>query len=398
MKQALRRSRSAFSQRFGVSGEQNYYAWLQERTGVKLNVRPEVLGWSSRGQASNCPIVNEILDRYKKYSPWQLHASLKEVFVGRVSFLSPNASAESSFGSAPYIAVSEGLYVALDQCLYLWENVGRLQAKVYARVANAKLAEDELRQYIENWATKRELPEFIARTIELKRFLVGGDPSFVARYKGRAELFELRREGVSDIDFEHRKRRIYMAEGFIIGHELAHILHGHVGAPVKKVARAYLADSVAANMDALHNAGELSNEWMQELQADLTGYNELLLASNWEQVRRIGEHPLGPDRSRLGLILFCVDGIAFTILAMYLVSALGAAPTSFSTHPHPDDRLAAIINVAGKQIEQIIDNTTELDHGPEGGGYFQRIRTALEQFQVTYSICKRTLENALNEL
>ncbi|MFC3455015.1 hypothetical protein [Amycolatopsis speibonae] len=340
-------------------------------------------------------MISEILDRYQKYSPWQLHATLDEIFVGRVNSLVANASAHGTLEAAPYVAITDGLYTALDQCVVLWENVSRMQAEVLGLMHRSDPSDDDLREYIEAQIVKRELPELTSRLIDLKLFLVDKDPGFLPRYQNRTELFLLSREGVSDVDFGHRKRRLHLAEGFFIGHELAHILLGHIGSHTKPAAQEYLSRSPA--LEITDNAS-LPSAHRDEIQADLTGYREILFASTWEQMRREGFHPLGPDRSQLGLIVQCADGIAIAILAMYLLSALGTAPTNVSTHPHPNDRFTALTTMMERQLKKIIATTSEPDMGTAGRGFFERVSSTPRQVHTIYSRCKGILETALREV
>lgn len=392
MSRGLRKSQQIFSGQFGVPAEQNYYAWVSQKYGVDLPLPSKALSWNPTSQSSNCPNVCAVVKHYIRHCPWQIRSVLKSTFVGRVDRITPNAAALGAFGEQPCIAIFDGLYSAIDQCISLWEKVHRAYAVMLQQRGIEGRSDEEVKMMVTRELERRDVVDNVEKIHRLRNFLLSGDPDHVRMYAPSA--FELKEDGVPRIDLGHRSARFQITECFVIAHELAHVLLGHCSPDVvPPTAANFLSDELLRVSEFAQLDGFDSQSRNDEMQADLVGFYTLVFDSNLRYTLEFGPHrDFGRDKAYMSILIQCLDGAAIACLAIHLVSTLGIPPTSDSSHPHPDERVETLLRVTQGIIDAKISQTRETDIGPNGPGFFDRITWAPFQTNVVYEICKRILE------
>jgi hypothetical protein len=312
------------------------------------------------------------MHRFIKFTPWQLHSVARNVFAGRIPSIRAGALVHDALGQPPFvIAISDGMYTAADQCVYLWESSMRLFTDAQADLQRGHSTEDVISKLRETIMV-RGLEQRVERTVGQLRHLLRGE-HHTSLLRVSLEDIELPIAGVPKGDLRHRPTRQYVWEQFVIAHELAHIILSHLGSTGSPTATRYAQDAIhdyriLPTWDMLTNDNQRA-----EAEADLFGLFELSYATSWEMSRRAGVRAGWRDRSQLALLVQHLDGVAIATLVFYLVSALGVPAPHTSTHPHPDHRLALITEAALTRMKAIISTTSEPDEGHHNlPGFYER--------------------------
>lgn len=385
-----------FSARYGVPADINYYRWIEQAAGMKLAPNRKLLAWTPREEPSNCPNIASHMHKFAKLTSWQLHSVIRNVFVGRIPSLQAAAVAKDTIGQAPFtVAISDGLYTAGDQCVYLWESSVRLMGNAEADLLRGLDIRDVLLKLHENISV-RGLEDRVDKVINYLRYtLCDGNPAPLVEVK--AEDIELPVLGVPGGDLRHRPRRQFCWQQFVIAHELSHILLGHLGPTGSSKASQYAYGTIH-NYRTLSTWDMLINDSQRtEAEADLFGFWELCYTTSWESSRRKGVSAGWRDRSQLALLVQHLEGVAIATLTFYLLSALGIPEHHSSTHPHPDYRLALITEAVLERMKTIISGTSEPDKSIEGlDGFYERTLYIAERIPRIYQTITYALELALN--
>jgi len=387
----LRMSRAMFSERHGVPGDVNYYRWIEQFLGTQVVSNRKLLEWTPRVESSNCPILAEQSRRFAKFSPWQLHSVVRNVFIGRIPSLRAGALAHDAFGHPPFVvAISDGMYSTADQCIYLWESVVRLLSEAEEDLRRGGELRDVMFKLNEK-ITAHGLEDRVEKIVSKLRYAFR-EGNIEQLLKLTAADVELPITGVPRSDLRHRSRRQYAWEQFVIAHELAHIILGHLGPTGSPTASRYAQDAIR-NYRILSTWDRLTDHNQHiEAEADLFGLFDLSYATSWEMSRRDGVRTGWQDRSQLSLLVQYLDGVAIAILVFYLLSALGF-PAHPSTHPHPDHRLALIAETMLTRMKAIISTTNEPNVGQQDlPGFYERVLSSAERVPRVY----RTIANALD--
>jgi hypothetical protein len=390
----LRKSRATFSERHHVPSDVNYYAWLERSLGMQVVQNRSLVAWVAREQPSNCPNLASHMHKLSKFTPWQVHSVVRNVFAGRVPVIQASALAHDSIGSPPFaIAISDGMRVSIEQCTYLWESLTRIVEKSLADVQRG-LSKEEFEI---KWSQAIGIRGLDERTDRVAKYLLravrSGDPTLLMQLGARA--LDLPVAGVPASDLDHRSRLQYASEQFVIAHELAHIILGHLGPTGSPKASQYAREAIR-DYKTLRNWNMLTNDSQRtEADADLFGFFELSYATSWEISKRSGMRPGWRDRSKLALLVQHMEGVAVAGLVFYLLSALGLSTRHSSTHPHPDDRIALVTEAVLNRIAGIIAATAEPNEGPYGHGYYERLLFFVQQMPDIYRAITQALERSL---
>jgi len=393
----LRRSRAMFSERYGVPADVNYYLWVERSTGIQAP-NPRLVAWTPRGEPSNCSNLAIHMHKFAKLTPWQVHSVARNVFAGRIPVRQAGAVAHNMFGQPPFaIAISDGLYAGADQCAYIWETMVRVMLDLLTDFQRGLDEEDIKLRLIEAMSACR-IDVTVKKAVDhLRHTLRDGDPGPVLRLG--VEAFELPILGVPSRHLRYRPQRWFLFEQFVIAHELAHIILGHLG-PTGSPASSSYAQATVRDYRTLPTWDMLASDSQRaEAEADLFGFFELCHATNWEASRRRGVDAGWRDRSQLALLAQELEGAAIANLVFYLLSALGVPECQSSTHPHPDRRFALITEAALTRMENIISTTSEPNDGvePYPSGFYERVMyIATEWIPYAYRTITGALEMALH--
>ena len=392
----LRKSRAMFSERHGVPSDVNYYAWLERSLGMQVVRDRERVAWVAREQPSNCPNLAGHMHKFSKFAPWQVHSVVRNVFVGRVPAIEASALAHNSVGSPPFaIAISDGMYLSVEQCAYLWESSTRIMERFLAD-AQRGLSKEELEFKISEAIDARGLEERIDRMVKyMLRAVRRGELTFLMQL-GAGE-FDLPVAGVSPSDLDHRYRLQYASEQFIVAHELAHVILGDLGSTGSPRASQYASEAIS-DYRTLQTWGALINDSQRtEADADMFGFFELSYATSWEISKRRGVRTGWHDRSKLALLAQHAEGFAVASIVFYLLSALGLPTRHSSTHPRPDDRIALVIEAVLNRMAGIIAATEEPNEGRHayGHGYYERTLFFVQLMPNIYRVITQALELSL---
>lgn len=385
----LRNSRQIFSDRYGIPGDLNFYAWIEEKTYSGLRFDDRVLvNWNPKGKRSNCPEIESCLDVFAKFTEWPLHKALRNVFVGLVPVIEPNAVATAFFGQDPCVAISAGLIGALEQCQFLWESMYRVIAETAVNVDRMSEAE-ALSFYVQRMGDKG-IERQMVQTNSLRRLLTEGDPEFISRALSHPGWVEIPRSGTPKIDLNKRNRRAIASHAFVVAHELGHVLLGHV---CRTKTEEYAKKQVERHQEVISRLEIQEESQLHEVEADLFGFHEILLRTFCAKALRINLVPQSErDRQFIGLLGQQLEAAAIVNLAIHMVGKLGGLSTGTGTHPAPKVRMKALCGTADVLISGVVDKTTEPDFGPHGPGYFVRARKLPDYILLIY----RTVENLLN--
>lgn len=388
----LRQSQRNFAERFGIPADQNFYAWLSESKKLDLPISPKLISWNPKGNNSNCPNISTVMQFYIAHAPWQLRSVLKNTFAGKVDTITPNAAAEGLFGEQPYIAIFDGLYTAVDQCVLLWERVSRAYGACLRQAQTKDRSNDEIRAAVAKEMKKRDVLSSLEKLHALRGFLRSGDIAYIYNYNPTG--FQIEGERGLSIDLSHRGRRQEVTECFVIAHELAHVILGHCSANNTSSKIDQLIEQEFATIQSIVQLpGECNASHKQEYHADMVGFQSLLLNSQYSYTMDTDyAKDAGPDKSRVSILLQCLDGVAIACLAIYLVSTLDGISNS-SSHPHPDHRLDLLIDLVQGHIESISESTSQDDIGANGPGFFERMKYGTGQVADIYNICRYTLDD-----
>jgi hypothetical protein len=392
----LRKSRAMFSERHGVPSDVNYYAWLERSLGVQVVRDRARVAWVAREQPSNCPNLASHMHKFSKFAPWQVHSVVRNVFVGRVPAIQASALAHNSVGRPPFaIAISDGMYISVEQCAYLWESSTRIMERFLAD-AQRGLSREELEFKISQAIDARGLEERTDRMVKyLLRAVRRGEPTFLMQLG--AGTFDLPVAGVPVRDLDHRSRLQYASEQFIVAHELAHVILGHLGSTGAPRASRYASEAIS-DYRTLQAWDTLINDSQRaEADADMFGFFELSYSTSWEISKRRGVRPGWHDRSKLALLAQHAEGFAVASLVFYLLSALGLPAGHSSTHPRPDDRIALVVEAVLNRMARIIVATGEPNEGPDayGHGYYERTLLFVQLMPNIYRSITQALELSL---
>lgn len=391
MKFYLRDSRRHFSERYNVPSDVNFYAWIEEGSysGLRFN-DPRLTNWNPKGRQSNCPRVDGYMSLFAKFTDWQFHSTLRNIFVGLTPTIQPNAVAGAMLGSSPCIAINAGLLAAIWQCLYLWEAVSRVMIELEAHPEAPRMTEPEFLDLAANKFSAREFENEMAKARLLRALLTNGDMEFLKRHRNNLSILGGPKKGVPSSDTEKRNTREATSLGYVISHELAHVLLGHVtGGPTA----AYAKQKLSENQSILDTLETKNSSQYEEAQADVFGFSQLMIPAFREKLQRDRVVPYGKkDRTLLAITGLCLEGAMITTLALQLVSNVGGIPTGFSTHPAPAMRSRALCATARALAIGIIRETPEPDLGPRGRGLFDRMETMLDVYYTVY----RVVESIIN--
>ena len=363
--------------------------------GIQLVRNRKLLDWAPRGEPSNCPMLASQMKRFAKFTPWQLHSVVRKVFAGRIPSLQAGAMARDMFGQPPFtVAISDGMYSAADQCIYLWESSMRLLSEGQVDLERGLSVGDVLIK-INETTSGRGLEDKVKKVVShLRRALRDGDPTALLRLS--VADVELPLVGVPEGDLRHRPRRQFLWEQFVLSHELAHIILGHLGPTGSLTASRYADDAVLDYWNLPTWSTMTDDIQRDEATADLFGLLELSYASSWEISQREGVNKAWRDRSQLALLVQHLDGAAIATLIFYLLSALGVSMQHASTHPHPDDRLALIFEAVLVRMKAIISTTSEPDEGYSSlPGFYERALSSTRSIPAIYRILTNAFELAL---
>lgn len=369
----LRKSRAMFSECYGVPADVNYYQWVERSTGMRVRTDRKLVIWTPHGEPSNCPKIASHMHRFAKFTSWQLHSVVRNVFAGRIPLAQARARAHGTFGQPPFaIAISDGMYTAADQCVYLWETSVRLLLDGVMdldRGLDARDAELKIDQAIKSCGIEDRVRKVVDH---LRHILRDGDLTPLIHLS--VEDIRLPVLGVPDRHLRHRPQRQFLWEQFVIAHELAHIILGHLG-PTGSPAASRYAHYAIHDYRALSTWDMLVDDRQRaEAEADLFGLFEFCYPTSWEISLRKGVNTGRRDRSQLALLVQHLEGVAIATLVFYLLSALGLPECHTSTHPHPDHRFALITEAVVSRMKNIISTTSEPNEGVENypPGYYER--------------------------
>jgi hypothetical protein len=205
--------------------------------------------------------------------------------------------------------------------------------------------------------------------------------------------FDLPVAGVSASDLDHRSRLQYASEQFLVAHELAHIILGHLGSTGSPRAWQYACEAIR-DYRTLQTWDMLTNDSQRdEADADMFGFFELSYATSWEISKRRGMRPGWRDRSKLALLVQHLEGVAVASLVFYFLSALGLPTGHSSTHPHPDERIALVTEAVLNRMARIIETTAEPNESSQYGyGFYDRTMFFVQQIPNIYQAITHALE------
>ncbi|EFC79691.1 hypothetical protein FrEUN1fDRAFT_7182 [Parafrankia sp. EUN1f] len=332
------------------------------------------------------------MDLFAKFSDWHLHAPLRNIFVGVVPAIQPNALASAIIDDCPCIAISAGLLSSLDQCLVLWESVYRVLAETITHPAFKHMTDREAMDlYFQKFHGKGVGVE-MAKANSLRRLLLNADPEFIKEALADPHGMEPPAERVPTIDRLKQPRRRIASLGFVVAHELAHVLLGHV---CHAATRGYAEEKLARHREVIDRLPFRNSSQRDEVDADLFGFHEILLGSFREKATRVKMVPRGErDRQYAAMVGQCLEGAAIATLALHLVGSAGEIPTGISTHPAPAIRIQALCDAAQDCLTAVLSRTSEPDVGPRGPGYLTRAAELPRTIHSAYEIVASVVDSA----
>jgi hypothetical protein len=248
----------------------------------------------------------------------------------------------------------------------------------------SRMTDVELLDLVTSKFGAREFENEMEKTQLLRAFLVNGDREFLTQSLMDLNALEGPKKGIPSTDIGKRNTRDAASLGYVITHELAHVLLGHVtGASTTAYAKEQLLEYHYI-FDALETR---NSSQFDETQADVFGFSQLMVPAFRERLRRDSSIPYGErDRKFLAIIGQCLEGAIITTLALQLVSSAGGIPTGSSTHPAPAMRTKALCETARALAIVVIRGTSEPDIGPRGPGYFERTKKMSDTFYAIYQL------------